>query len=207
MTATDTLDWNDRTMTMDQVIHYAVATNQGFNIVTDKLEDNTDLHVTNSVICDIEVLSACISILSHVLTSNQLLSVNRVYDTSLQNRVKEYKARQSARIFAEEVYNVFKDNLPQYSTLPVHEILLDRDKDIEYTDDATEDKTEETKEMIHQKAKEMVSKLKTIDGITPKDVEELMRRSNATIRDPAELKKDGIDAALYITSDIDLPNK
>ena len=208
LTDTDTLDWNDHTMTMDQVIHYAVATNQGFNIVTDKLEDNTDLHVTNSVICDIEVLSACISILSHVLTSNQLLSVNRVYDTSLQNRVKEYKARQSARIFAEEVYNVFKDNLPQYSALPVHEILLDRDKDVVYEDDATEDKTEKTKEMIHQKAEAISSDFrKYADGITPKDVEEIMKKSNATIHDPAELRKNGIDAALYITSDMDLPHK
>ena len=121
--------------------------------------------------------------------------------------MKEYKARQSARIFAEEVYDVFKDNLPQYSTLPVHELLPDQDKEIEYSDDAAEDKTKETKEMIHRKAEEMASKLKFVDGITPKDVEEIMKKSNATIHDPAELKKDGIDAALYITSDMDLPHK
>ena len=90
----------------------------------------------------------------------------------------------------------------------MHEILLDRDKEVEYTDDAAEDKTEETKEMIHQKAEAISSAFrKYADGITPKDVEEIMKKSNATIHDPAELKKDGIDAALYITSDMDLPNK
>lgn len=110
-----TLDWCDRTMNMDQVINLAVRTNMGFNIVKDDFEENTNLQVTNSVICDIEVISACISILSHVLTSNQLLSVNRVYDTTLQNKVKEYRARMSARMMAEEFHEVFKDNLPQYN--------------------------------------------------------------------------------------------
>ena len=112
-----TLDWYDRTMNMDQVINLAVRTNMGFNIVKDDFEYNTNLQVTNSVICDIEVISACISILSHVLTSNQLLSVNRVYDTTLQNKVKEYRARMSARMMAEEFHKVFKDNLPQYINL------------------------------------------------------------------------------------------
>ena len=110
-----TLDWCDRTMNMDQVINLAVKANMGFNIVKDDFEANDDLQVTNSVICDIEVISACISILSHVLTSNQLLSVNRVYDTTLQNKVKEYRARMSARMMAEEFHKVFKDNLPQYN--------------------------------------------------------------------------------------------
>lgn len=112
-----TQDWCDRTMNMDQVINLAVKANMGFNIVKDDFEDSTDLHVTNSVICDIEVISACISILSHVLTSNQLLSVNRVYDTTLQNKVKEYRARMSARMMAEEFHKVFKDNLPSYTQL------------------------------------------------------------------------------------------
>ena len=52
----------------------------GYNLITDSYEGNNGFTVINSVSTDIEILNAIISILSLVLTSNQFLSISRMYD-------------------------------------------------------------------------------------------------------------------------------
>ena len=225
------MDWNNRTMNADQVISSAVSGNKGFNIVTDKFEMDPDLQVTNSIICDIEVLSVCVSILSHVLTSNQLLSVNRVYDTSLQNKVKEYKSRMGARILAEEFKKVFKDNLPEYKEIEccaeeiVHEMP------------SVKKESSEIKKSPEDYAREFVEFLKTSCNYDPdavsdiidrmankvhalndrfastskkKDIEQAkkaMDEANVVMADPSELKNDPnhpAEADFYFKSSDDM---
>ena len=80
-----------------QVIDECIRGNKGYNIVSEEFE--TENHtVINSVQTDIEVINAIVGILSLLLTSNQFISVNRMYDRRagkkalLADRVNDYKA-------------------------------------------------------------------------------------------------------------------
>ena len=208
------MDWNDRSMNADQVITSAISANKGFNIVTDKFEDSDNLQVTNSVVCDIEVLSACVSILSHVLTSNQLLSVNRVYDTTLQNKVKEYKSRMGARILAEEFKKVFKDNLPEFTECEccdceaiVHEMP------------SVKHEKNEVKKSPEDYAKEFVDFLKTSCNYDPDAVSDIIDRmadkvhalndkfaNTSKKKDIAQVKKAMDDANVVMADPSELKN-
>ena len=81
----------------------------GFNIVTEKFEKVGSFSVINSILSDIEVLKACVSILTYVLTSNQLVSVNRVYDTAAKKKILENETREKYHAIAEEFHAVFGD--------------------------------------------------------------------------------------------------
>ena len=79
----------------------------------------------NSVVADEEILNACVSILTYILTSNQLLSVNRTFDTKAQEQIVENKNRKNFRVAAEEIVKVFKENnfslFPVISTTPYYQ--------------------------------------------------------------------------------------
>ena len=116
--------WLNRTYAVDDIIHTAIDKNWGFNIVKDQFEKD-ELHVVNSVVADEEILNACVSILTYILTSNQLLSVNRTFDTKAQEQIVENKNRKNFRVAAEEIVKVFKENnfslFPAISTTPSYQ--------------------------------------------------------------------------------------
>ena len=116
--------WLNRSSSAGDVIHTAIDQNWGFNIVKDQFEKD-ELHVVNSVVADEEILNACVSILTYILTSNQLLSVNRTFDTKAQEQIVENKNRKNFRVAAEEIVKVFKENdfslFPMISTTPSHQ--------------------------------------------------------------------------------------
>lgn len=116
--------WLNRASTSGDVIHTAIDQNWGFNIVKDQFEKD-ELHVVNSVVADEEILNACVSILTYILTSNQLLSVNRTFDTKAQEQIVENKNRKNFRVAAEEIVKVFKENnfslFPAISTTPTYQ--------------------------------------------------------------------------------------
>ena len=91
------------------IISTCVRENMGFNIVTEKFEKVGSFSVINSISSDIEVLKACVSILTYVLTSNQLVSVNRVYDTAAKKKILENETREKYHAIAEEFHAVFGD--------------------------------------------------------------------------------------------------
>ena len=64
---------------MDAVIATCITQNYCFDIVTEVFEP-AGQSLVNSVSTDCEILSAMTSILSLLLSSNQLLSINKVYD-------------------------------------------------------------------------------------------------------------------------------
>ena len=101
--------WLRHTTNSDEIIQTAIDQNWGFNIVKDSFEKD-ELHVVNSVVADEEILNACVSILTYILTSNQLLSVNRTFDTKAQEQIVENKNRKNFRIAAEEIVKVLKEN-------------------------------------------------------------------------------------------------
>ena len=116
--------WLNRSSSAGDVIHTAIDQNWGFNIVKDQFEKD-ELHVVNSVVADEEILNACVSILTYILTSNQLLSVNRTFDTKAQEQIVENKNRKNFRVAAEEIVKVFKENnfslFPMISTTPSYQ--------------------------------------------------------------------------------------
>lgn len=116
--------WLHHTTNSDEIIQTAIDQNWGFNIVKDTFEKD-DLHVVNSVVADEEILNACVSILTYILTSNQLLSVNRTFDTKAQEQIVENKNRKNFRVAAEEIVKVFKENnfslFPMISTTPSYQ--------------------------------------------------------------------------------------
>ena len=65
--------------TMDEVIVNCVQNNLCFDIVTEEFEPAGE-SLVNSVSTDCEILSAMTSILSLLLSSDQLLSLNKLYD-------------------------------------------------------------------------------------------------------------------------------
>lgn len=83
--------WCSNTMDANKVLAKCVAENLCFDIVADRFE-SAGKTLVNSVSTDSEILSAMTSILSLLLSSNQLLSINKTYD----------RARSKARVLAEE---------------------------------------------------------------------------------------------------------
>lgn len=89
--------WTEDELSAHEVIDYCVDKKVGFNIVTERFEKD-ELTVINSVQTDIEVVNAIVGILSLLLTSNQFISVNRMYDRKagkkalIEDRVQEFKA-------------------------------------------------------------------------------------------------------------------
>lgn len=118
-------------LTAKNIIDYCNAHNCGFNIVTEEFDGITIHHtsdnkmyasneteeipltVVNSVISDIEVLKACVSILTYVLTSTQLLSVNRTYDNAAKKRILEISERKKY----ETIADIFAKRFPVLSEL------------------------------------------------------------------------------------------
>jgi chaperonin GroEL (HSP60 family) len=75
----DNYTWSVANLTMDDVIATCITKNFCFDIVTEVFEP-AGQSLVNSVATDCEILSAMTSILSLLLSSNQLLSINKVYD-------------------------------------------------------------------------------------------------------------------------------
>lgn len=87
-------DPDDRISAHD-VLDVCVMNNLCFDIVTEKYQHadrEEELTLVNSVSTDCEILTAMTSILSLLLSSNQLLSINKAYD----------RARSKARVLSEE---------------------------------------------------------------------------------------------------------
>lgn len=75
----DDYKWSVSKLSMDDVITTCITKNYCFDIVTEVFEP-AGQSLVNSVSTDCEILSAMTSILSLLLSSNQLLSINKVYD-------------------------------------------------------------------------------------------------------------------------------
>lgn len=65
------------------IISLCVKNDLGYNLVTESFEPEATCTVINSVSTDVEIINAMISVLSIMLTSNQFLSVNRMYDRKM----------------------------------------------------------------------------------------------------------------------------
>lgn len=96
----------------DRILYLCMHKNWGFNIVTEEFDTDDNLTVINSVSTDVEILKGMISILSLILTSNQFISINRMYDRKagkqqlLNDKVNNYKA------IAGGICDVFKEKMP-----------------------------------------------------------------------------------------------
>jgi hypothetical protein len=88
----------DAEMRNEDIIDYCIGYGYSYNLVTERVELDENATVINSVSIDIEILNSMISILSTMLTSNQLLTLSRVYDRkmsrkqALQNKMDDQAA-------------------------------------------------------------------------------------------------------------------
>ena len=95
-------------LTMDEVIDKCVEEDLCYDIVTEKFETAGE-SVINSVSTDCEIISAVTSILSLLLSSNQLLSINKIYDS--KRRIQDLKEKsEEASAFAEGVVSALKES-------------------------------------------------------------------------------------------------
>ena len=72
--------------TAKNIINICVSNGIGYDIVNEKFYLD-DLKVINSVRTDIEIIGAMMSIVTHALTSNQMLSLNRKFDKEVGKRM------------------------------------------------------------------------------------------------------------------------
>lgn len=90
------------TMNNLEILEYCTTYGMGYNLVTETIEPEDQCTVINSVSTDVETLNAIISVLSVMLTSNQFLSVNRMYDKKvgrkqmLENKIADKVAETTA---------------------------------------------------------------------------------------------------------------
>lgn len=75
----------------DGIIIECVKNNREFNLITEEFND-PGYSVINSVSTDIEIIRATTNILSLLLSSNQLISINKSYDKKL--RIADYKEKE-----------------------------------------------------------------------------------------------------------------
>lgn len=94
---TDAEVWVNGKFTTDKILDMCIFSKRTFNIVSEEFEDADNLTVINSVKTDVEILNAVTSILTLVLTSSQMLSINHHYDKKinreklLNDKAEEYK--------------------------------------------------------------------------------------------------------------------
>lgn len=72
--------------TADHIINTCIRDNIGYDIVNEKFS-REDLIVINSIKTDVEIIGAMMSIVTHALTSNQMLSLNRKFDKEIGKRM------------------------------------------------------------------------------------------------------------------------
>lgn len=75
-------------MSNEEVLKYAIKNQVGFDMETNTFYPDDECPVINSTKTDIEVIRGMVSIVSMLLTSNQLLSINQVFD---RNKTREQK--------------------------------------------------------------------------------------------------------------------
>ena len=68
------------------IINICICDNIGYDIVTEQFYRD-ELKVINSVRTDIEIIGAMMSIVTHALTSNQMLSLNRKFDKEIGKKM------------------------------------------------------------------------------------------------------------------------
>lgn len=68
------------------IIQLCIENNLGYDIVTEQFYSG-ELKVINSVRTDVEIIGAMMSIVTHALTSNQMLSLNRKFDKEVGKRM------------------------------------------------------------------------------------------------------------------------
>ena len=68
------------------IIQLCIENNLGYDIVTERFYSG-ELKVINSVRTDVEIIGAMMSIVTHALTSNQMLSLNRKFDKEVGKRM------------------------------------------------------------------------------------------------------------------------
>lgn len=85
------------------LISFAVEHSMGFDLETDRLYNDGDCPVINSTRTDIEVLKGMISIASMLLTSNQLLTINQIFDIEVSQKQRDKEEIQKISAIAEAV--------------------------------------------------------------------------------------------------------
>lgn len=92
----------------DHVINICLRDNIGYDIVTEKFFSDDPI-VINSVKTDIEIISAMMSIVTHALTSNQMLSVNRTYDKEIGKQLNEEITKEKYGLIAKAILDVINE--------------------------------------------------------------------------------------------------
>lgn len=97
----------------DGIIEYCLRNKCGYNLVTESFDYYDELTVINSVSTDIEILKAVVGILSLMLTSNQLLSVNRMCDRKLNHRQVMEQRMEDQKLMAGAVADALIERLSE----------------------------------------------------------------------------------------------
>lgn len=99
--------------TADDIIKKAVSLSMGFDIESDRLYHDKDCPVINSTRTDIEVLKGMISIASMLLTSNQLLTINQIFDIAVSQKQRDAeelaKTRETAKVITQEILSALNE--------------------------------------------------------------------------------------------------
>lgn len=103
---------------MMRVIETCTTFNLGYDIVTETYEEAGE-SVINSVSTDIEILNATTSIITLLLSSNQLLSINRRFDKKSSREYTLNARKDDGFAFASGIADAFKDKGCYLFTTPL----------------------------------------------------------------------------------------
>lgn len=84
-----------------------------YNLVTDERDSSPIPKVSNSIATDIEILYGVTSILGMILTSDQYLSVNRLYDKAAATRYQETMNREATIQKVSDIITAVKEEAPE----------------------------------------------------------------------------------------------
>lgn len=95
-------------------LEVALQNEYSYDLVTETFVKDEDATVINSTLTDVEVLNGMVSILSTMLTSNQLLSINRTYDRTVsrqkQREMLLQNKEEEAEVIAKAVLKAVKES-------------------------------------------------------------------------------------------------
>lgn len=69
------------TLCISEIISFCVKNNLGYDLVNDKITEMDNLTVISSVYTDLEIVKSVLNMLTLIMSSNQFLSMTKMYDT------------------------------------------------------------------------------------------------------------------------------
>lgn len=85
-----------------EIIEYAIEHGFGFNLISDSFEDSKEgFSVINPVNTDIEIIKSAVGVLSTVMSSSQMITINRRFDRGMSKQIQRNEELETLKKNAE----------------------------------------------------------------------------------------------------------